>query len=661
MADKRELELEVKVDDKASRPLKKIGDQADKTATDFEEMNLGLKKLDEKVSDTTKTIGDLRQEVARTGDLNLIKDIGKQEQRLKALAKQRKILLGDQKKTEVVEEILPDPAQVGVSVGARIGPFLIQGLSRAVAGVGPAAAVGAPLLAGVAAFVGGTAAGGILAQGVVAAVSSGIRIAAQDTRVKIAGKQLGDDLLGQLEEAAGAFVPATLQAMDIVRAEVKTLQPELQGIFDAAAGYVRPLTLGITGLVKNALPGLRKGIQAAGPVVDSISRGLPRIGKAVGDIFGDLADNAAEAAEALDITFGIITTGIRIVGGLVNVLAESYGWLDKISAVMTGDWGHFAEIINRQDQAKHGATELGAAWRALSQADPGTEALWQRQILLNKSMADGIKQAGGLKQALDLLNGGALSAREAERSYQEAIDAVTASIKENGKTLNINTEQGRANQATLDALASAGSNRAQSIYEQTLATKGQAAAEGAATAAYQQGREQLIRSAIQMGMTKEAAKALADEIMAIPQQWTTRVGLVGAESAIARANAVQAAIKRITGKDIRIGVTGGRGGNLEGMSDGGPVMGPGPKGIDSRPKLLAPGEHVLTAREVDAAGGHSAVEAWRKSLLSGPSRSASATTARQSRTVRAELEVAGEREIVALLRRLIKQYRLVEV
>jgi DNA uptake protein ComE-like DNA-binding protein len=344
---------------------------------------------------------------------------------------------------------------------------------------------------------------------------------------------------------------------------------------------------------------------------------------------------------------------------LVNILAESYGWLDKISAVMTGDWGHFGEIINRQAQAKTGATELGAAWRALAGADPGTEQLWQRQILLNKSMADGIKQAGGLKQALDLLNGGALSAREAERSYQEAIDAVTASIRENGKTLNINTAEGRANQATLDALAQSGSNRAQSIYDQVYATRGQVAAEAAATAAYRQGREQLIRSAMQMGMTEEAARRLADEIMAIPTQWTTRVTLVGADSAIARANAVEAAVKRLTGKTIRVRVTGGRGGNLEGFAGGGPILGPGPKGVDSKAIMAAPGEHMLTAREVDAAGGHSAVAAWRKSLLTSPT-SATAAPAQSARVVRAELEVSGEREIVALLRRLIKNYRLME-
>jgi TP901 family phage tail tape measure protein len=50
---------------------------------------------------------------------------------------------------------------------------------------------------------------------------------------------------------------------------------------------------------------------------------------------------------------------------------------------------------------------------------------------------------------------------------------------------------------------------------------------------------------------------------------------------------------------------------------GGPLEGPGPRGKDSMLFWGAPGEHVLTAREVAAAGGHRAIEAWRKAVLRG--------------------------------------------
>lgn len=55
-----------------------------------------------------------------------------------------------------------------------------------------------------------------------------------------------------------------------------------------------------------------------------------------------------------------------------------------------------------------------------------------------------------------------------------------------------------------------------------------------------------------------------------------------------------------------------------GMSEGGPVLGPGQKGKDSEVRVLAPGEHVLSADDVDAMGGQGAVSAFRRSLHDSP-------------------------------------------
>ncbi|MER5671163.1 transglycosylase SLT domain-containing protein [Pseudonocardia alni] len=53
------------------------------------------------------------------------------------------------------------------------------------------------------------------------------------------------------------------------------------------------------------------------------------------------------------------------------------------------------------------------------------------------------------------------------------------------------------------------------------------------------------------------------------------------------------------------------------MATGGPVRGPGTGTSDSIPTLLSNGEHVLTAAEVAAFGGHGAVQAWRQSITRG--------------------------------------------
>ncbi|ORV85011.1 hypothetical protein AWC11_20690 [Mycobacterium interjectum] len=52
----------------------------------------------------------------------------------------------------------------------------------------------------------------------------------------------------------------------------------------------------------------------------------------------------------------------------------------------------------------------------------------------------------------------------------------------------------------------------------------------------------------------------------------------------------------------------------DGHAGGGPIHGRGPKGVDSVPIWAAPGEHMLTADDVDAMGGHGAVHAFRNAL-----------------------------------------------
>lgn len=56
---------------------------------------------------------------------------------------------------------------------------------------------------------------------------------------------------------------------------------------------------------------------------------------------------------------------------------------------------------------------------------------------------------------------------------------------------------------------------------------------------------------------------------------------------------------------------------MPGLAVGGPVRGPGNGTSDSIPALLSNGEHVLTAAEVQAAGGHSAIFRMRAAMQAG--------------------------------------------
>lgn len=99
--------------------------------------------------------------------------------------------------------------------------------------------------------------------------------------------------------------------------------------------------------------------------------------------------------------------------------------------------------------------------------------------------------------------------RASEADFEAAIDGVTDSIDKNGKSLDITTEKGRANQAALDGLASSGQ-----AYTESLAQSG--ASEKELQASMQGTYDSLITAAGQFGITGEKATALAREIMGVP-------------------------------------------------------------------------------------------------------------------------------------------------
>lgn len=107
-----------------------------------------------------------------------------------------------------------------------------------------------------------------------------------------------------------------------------------------------------------------------------------------------------------------------------------------------------------------------------------------------------------------------LNEREAQRGFQEALKGANDALKENGKTLDINTEKGRANQAALDNI----SDSAWSVFE-TLKDGNGTMAEMAA--ALGNGREQFINMAMDMGMSETAAIELADSMGLIPSNVVT--------------------------------------------------------------------------------------------------------------------------------------------
>jgi hypothetical protein len=678
MADKRELLLKVKVDDEASRPLKKIGDAADSTKDNLQEMNLGLKKLDGQVADTKKTISGLREEIAKTGDLDLIKDITKQEQRLKALARQRKALLGDDPVAKaVVNE--DDGKRSGkkwlsgfrseVSSGAsQIGEALSGGLKAAP--MEAKAAIAAIVVAGAvvaAPTVGAMVSGAVLAGLGGGAVAAGVAAALQDPAVKAAGAGLGADLRNQMLKAGDAFKEPTLAAISEVRGQMPGIGSALRDALEPAAGYVLPLTRGFTGLVKNVIPGLAAGIKAAEPVIAVMERRLPAIGRAVSDAFAAISENGDNAAAGFETVLRLVEGTVRVGGAVVAWLTDAYDWVLKIqlAAGMAGEkflgWvpglgGQIRDFNTTTAEMLTTAKGVGDAGK-----DSG-QKMASGWLEAARAAGDASKEVETLASRIERLTSANIDSERSNIALESAIDRATEAGRKNNDGIDAGTEKGRANRQLLIDLAAASNKAAADIMTQT-------GSQELANAAAQRGREAFIASAMSMGVSAGKAKELADKLFGIPTSVTTTVtantapALAAAKGIVARINSMKARIS------VYAEPSGGFGGSKDtgfgystGYAAGGRITGlPGPKGVDSGYIKAANDEHVLTAEEVDAAGGHAAIEAWRRSLrsgqkaMAGASGGGSASTGGGTQTVVVRFDTTGsDRSILGAFIRAIR-------
>ena len=96
-----------------------------------------------------------------------------------------------------------------------------------------------------------------------------------------------------------------------------------------------------------------------------------------------------------------------------------------------------------------------------------------------------------------------------EIAVEDAIADLTKTTAENGKTLNLQTEEGRENQRALDDLARAGRS-----YIETLAKQGESTV--GIIEKTQRAKQAWIDNATAMGLSRQEASLLADEYFAIP-------------------------------------------------------------------------------------------------------------------------------------------------
>lgn len=278
--------------------------------------------------------------------------------------------------------------------------------------------------------------------------------------------------------------------------------------------------------------GILGGIKRLGTGAEKVTDLLDEAGISISE-FVEAAKGDADAMESVNEKIAGVDTQAKVdtLRSSLGKLTDAYNNGKKASE-------DSAQAMSELDAANQGATESTQA-----NADATGE--------LADSGQDAVDSINELIDSLFELEGVHVSAYEAQTQLQESIQSLTDSFAENGNTLDINTEQGRANRDALSSLASQAMDTAQAILEEGAqmdasgqTTDGLTNATEQARASLENARNAFVNAAVAAGMTQEDAEALA-----------TQFGLTGGKADELSQKVQDLNAQKIDDKNFSINVT----------------------------------------------------------------------------------------------------------
>ena len=499
--------------------------------------------------------------------------------------------------------------------------------------------------------------------------------AAETARIKL------DNLRGDVERLGGAFDTALIRGGSGANDSLRTLTQSATFLVDSVGALPQPMLdagLAVTAIGSAialtggaALVGVPKIVALKGAMTNlgisskGAARSVIGVGTAVGiatvavSFFvarqGDIAATTDELAGTLDQATGATTKYTKAAIArklsesgafeaakragvsqkeLTNAVLEGGDALDEIQSKITGTNTIGAFFTGTGIAAGNASSEIKKVREAVegsSQAYEDNKAAGVEVEDTTDQVAESMQELAGatdtagvslndLKETIANFGSVELDVRSATRDFESSIDDLADSLKENGSTLDRTTEKGRANEAALDAIA-------ESAFKVSAATLEQTGSQEEASAAIQRGRDELIQSLGQFGITGQAAQDYADKLGLIPGQIKTAAQLTGvaeAEAALAlltrnRVAQITARINNQNAINAEQNANGVRSttGGVPKYADGGAIGGSGGPRQDNIPIMASVGEHMLDAQDVARMGGHAGVYAFRDALNRG--------------------------------------------
>ncbi|MGW1039323.1 hypothetical protein [Streptomyces sp. NPDC002547] len=338
-----------------------------------------------------------------------------------------------------------------------------------------------------------------------------------------------------------------------MRANAARTPGALAGVGAAINGLSRTAKLAVAGtglgLLLIAVTELSKGSRNAAPDMDKLTTSVGQFaqtGKATGElarVFGKdlqgLADDletvsksnkVLEFFDKLSEGFGLFSKGeihqskddlqalddalaSLVSGGKANLAAEFF---DRAATAARKGGRSTKELTDQLDNYKNALAGQALEQDLVAQS----MGLFGKQAQdVQAKLAEQKLSADGLRQSIQALNDVNRQAAGGQIAMEAAIDAANKAVEENGATLDVSTEKGRANRQAILELASSTDDYISKLLES-------GASWDTVNAAAARGRDSLVATLTRMTKNGEEAERLADQYLKIPPQVKTVAAFV---------------------------------------------------------------------------------------------------------------------------------------
>lgn len=223
----------------------------------------------------------------------------------------------------------------------------------------------------------------------------------------------------------------------------------------------------------------------------------------------------ADVVEKLDAARAGATMWVDAASGMQGIDLADQKKIDALEDLKE----QFEGNIETLDRAESANRDLAAAGIVTAEQTQKIEEAAEAQEEAIENANDALLAH---RDALDAASGAAISADKAELDYAATMAGAVKDIEKNGRTLDVNSEKGRANRQTLIDMAGSANTliNAQIAQGDSTAT---------VTKKTQEARDAFIKAATAAGHTKDSAGKLADQYGLIPKNVSTKVEARGVE------------------------------------------------------------------------------------------------------------------------------------